>query len=1280
MEQFNIDLSGLESDQLLESAERGAAQLEEDEALEAQAAQDVANEKAQAEADANAQGNDRKLDESDPRSDGVGFNLPDIAAEVGSALTGGVRDTASSALTLPERAGDMISGEANEPDYDGPDWKPLDGDKNPITKTWWGNFLRGGVHFATMAGGLVLAAKGAAALPFVGGAAAAASGKFAALGKLGVAGKLGQGAIAGAASDIVSEYSQDENAMGALAKRFPQLDNPLATKDTDSPAMKTFKNVVEGMGIGMVADGLFMMIKKARGGAMAPVEELAEEAAESQKVNQRNIDIEQQKTEMGVRQMESPAFGAYKGEPIADPWQGSPTSRAPDIDDAMKQRTRMEDEWLGNDSGSMDSLTTPAQLSRSSDIAEMPVDELNKFYEETLGSEAFGRLTETLRQGNLNPETVFREAYVSMQGFQRMVEGRNGGDIPVEEYFEKLIGNPEAAKLTLDSGIGQKIVLMDLMNASNTKQIRDMGIGSREIKDVADVLDTDGPVSTMVERLRYGIEQVKTARYLWGQIGRNMQTPDGVKASAEQFFLNKLKDSDLEVIRDIKTEANDATKAMLQFLQRSKDSANTEAILEAFSMAGGPNTLDDLYKYFVSKLKGGEWNTMGSSRLIKELQGVMIHSVLSGPKTPVRAIMGTATASTLRPLSQALGGAMFMDGPMLKEGLAGLNALRQSIPEAFTLFKSKLNSYWSGDIATTGVRNFEFEPREQEWDAISQLMEMKGDKASTGEQMAYQIANMARGMNSSNLLTYSTKLMKSTDDAFGFIMARVRARQKALRQAMDNQTGAALDVSPAMLKEYEDRFMAEFLDPEGNVKFDTDAALDYAKKEATLTRDLSGFAAGLDQLAAKTPWVKPFIMFTKTGINGLELGLKHTPMFNFLLKEERLLTNATPAMADAGELVTMGITNAADLMQAKAIQKGRMAMGTGLITMASMHFMDGNLTGNGPQDRQQRQMWIDAGWKPRSINIGGTWVSYDSFEPFNMMLSHIADIGDHYELMGPEWTEKSLMKTALVMAQGVTSKSYMAGLQQFVDLFSMQPGQVEKMIASLANNQVPLSSMRNELGKLFNPHMKELQSGFEDSIRNRNQLSETLSGNPLPTKYDFLTGKPINDWSFPTRMFNMFSPVQLNLDYSPGKQLLFNSGYDLRVSAYATPTGVSLKDTPEVRSMYQKAMGEQNLQAKLDKLARQPKVIESLAQMEADRNAGRYGNDPKDYHHNKVIFSLFSDVQKRAWASIADDPRVIKLVEAQRLQSATSEAIGRGQYGGAARTYEQAQELLKMAK
>lgn len=280
--------------------------------------------------------------------------------------------------------------------------------------------------------------------------------------------------------------------------------------------------------------------------------------------------------------------------------------------------------------------------------------------------------------------------------------------------------------------------------------------------------------------------------------------------------------------------------------------------------------------------------------------------------------------------------------------------------------------------------------------------------------------------------------------------------------------------------------------------------------------------------------------------------------------------------------------------------------------------------------------------------------------------------------MGPEWTEKNLFKTSLVLAQGVANKSYMAGLQQFVDLLSAQPGQAEKIIASLVNNQVPLSSLRNELGKLFNPYMKELNSGFLDNIRNRNQLSEALSGDPLPVKYDLLTGDPIKDHDFPTRMFNMFSPVQMNLDYSPGRAMLFNSGYDLRIAGYSSPTGVSLKDSPAVRSMYQQAIGKQGLQKKLDKLAESKKVKDSLAQMEADKNAGRFGKDPMDYHHNRVIRQLMNDAQRRAWASIAQDPEVAQLIEKKRLLDSAKANTRRGNYDAANTVYDQAQEVLNM--
>ena len=39
--------------------------------------------------------------------------------------------------------------------------------------------------------------------------------------------------------------------------------------------------------------------------------------------------------------------------------------------------------------------------------------------------------------------------------------------------------------------------------------------------------------------------------------------------------------------------------------------------------------------------------------------------------------------------------------------------------------------------------------------------------------------------------------------------------------------------------------------------------------------------------------------------------------------------------------------------------------------------------------------------------------------------------------MGDEWTENQLLKVAMVVGQSAASKSYLTGLQQFVDLFSV---------------------------------------------------------------------------------------------------------------------------------------------------------------------------------------------------------------------------------------------------
>ena len=93
--------------------------------------------------------------------------------------------------------------------------------------------------------------------------------------------------------------------------------------------------------------------------------------------------------------------------------------------------------------------------------------------------------------------------------------------------------------------------------------------------------------------------------------------------------------------------------------------------MEVASYMEDVTNLNDLDNFFRKKLRGGEFNgKKKTGELVKELEGVMIHSVLSGPKTPVRAIMGTASAAYLRPMATALGATFTGDVVTRKASLA----------------------------------------------------------------------------------------------------------------------------------------------------------------------------------------------------------------------------------------------------------------------------------------------------------------------------------------------------------------------------------------------------------------------------------------------------------------------------------------------------------------------------------------------------------------------------------------------------------------------------------
>jgi len=131
----------------------------------------------------------------------------------------------------------------------------------------------------------------------------------------------------------------------------------------------------------------------------------------------------------------------------------------------------------------------------------------------------------------------------------------------------------------------------------------------------------------------------------------------------------------------------------------------------------------------------------------------------------------------------------------------------------------------------------------------------------------------------------------------------------------------------------------------------------------------------------------------------------------------------------------------------------------------------------------------------------------------------------------------------------------------------------------------------------------------------------------------------------------MFSPVSFDLTSSPGRTMLFNSGYDMRLSVMYSPEGDNLTDEPRIRSAFQKAIGDQKIEVQLNRLAEDPKVQESIQQMMKDIASGQRSEfEVMDYYHNKAIDSIFQKARKIGWNTVKSDPNIqaLKLEERKK--------------------------------
>ena len=199
--------------------------------------------------------------------------------------------------------------------------------------------------------------------------------------------------------------------------------------------------------------------------------------------------------------------------------------------------------------------------------------------------------------------------------------------------------------------------------------------------------------------------------------------------------------------------------------------------------------------------------------------------------------------------------------------------------------------------------------------------------------------------------------MGAVDRTNDIILARARARQQALTAAMDRHPG--MKVSDEMIAEYEDLFLKNFVDENGDLDIvkmrESDPYLAASQKEATLTADLKGFAGDLEQLFKRFPFTRPFFRFARTAVNGQMLTYKNTPLLGALHKE------FADVMFHKGDdftnLAPYGIHNQEDLFSHQALMRGRQMVGGAVVSAGAAMYLDCLLyTSPSPRDMRRSRM------------------------------------------------------------------------------------------------------------------------------------------------------------------------------------------------------------------------------------------------------------------------------------------------------------------------------------
>lgn len=216
----------------------------------------------------------------------------------------------------------------------------------------------------------------------------------------------------------------------------------------------------------------------------------------------------------------------------------------------------------------------------------------------------------------------------------------------------------------------------------------------------------------------------------------------------------------------------------------------------------------------------------------------------------------------------------------------------------------------------------------------------------------------------------------------------------------------------------------------------------------------------------------------------------------------------------------------------RAEANGRLA--TGVITTLALGTTVGmnkdRITGGGPVDHRQKRVWEAAGYRPYSIKFGDTWYSYQRLDPLATLIGVFADVAhtqdDAMHTYDKTEIEKLWAGVGITLARNVTNKSYLAGIQKFIEVMDDPDKKFTAAAQQLVANFIPNVAYHGQ-SLSGDQELKEVRSladaifkklpGLSDRVdARRNLLGEPLEAEMVETT-PFQIANPFNPIGFSSK-------------------------------------------------------------------------------------------------------------------------------------------------------------------